>query len=302
MRVLVTGASGHIGSAVVPELQSHGHSVVALARSGSAADALSDLGVEVVQGDLDDPAGLGAIAAQADGVIHLAFRHDLMREGDLETPSAIDLRAIEAMGEALAGSGKPLVTTNGTPALTFAGIVDRDATERDVLNGVPRADSENATIALADRGVRSSLVRLAPAVHSDLDRHGFVPGLIQIARERGVSGYVGDGANRWPAVNTRDAAVLFRLALESARPGTRLHAVAEVLPVREVAEAIARRLGLPTESVAAEQTAEHFGFLAFAVGLDNPVSSALTREWLSWAPTHPTVIADIEQGHYFDER
>ena len=220
MRVFVTGASGHIGSAVVPELADAGHHVVGLARSDRSAASLAQAGAEVHRGDLDDLDGLRTAATAADGVIHLAFNHEAMRSGDFGAAVESDARAIEAIGAALEGSGKPFVSTSGTLSLTMAGINDRPGTEHDVVaEGGPRADAENTVIGLAERGVRSSVVRLPPLVHSNLDHHGFGPGLIAIARTTGVSGYPGDGSNRWPAVHTLDAARAYRLALEDAPAG-----------------------------------------------------------------------------------
>jgi nucleoside-diphosphate-sugar epimerase len=300
MHVLVTGASGHIGSAVVPELLQAGHRVTGLARSDGAAEALEAAGAEVRRGDLDDLNGLREAAAAADGVIHLAFKHDLMRTGDYAGAIGADLKAIEAIGAALEGSEKPFVGTGGTLMLAFAGINARPGTEEDALDGGGRADAENMLAALADRGVRSSVVRLAPLVHSSLDHHGFAPTLIAIAREKGVSGYVGDGSNRWPALHTLDAATLYRLALERAEAGSRLHGVEdEGVPFREIAEAIGRQLDLPTTSIPAEDAGEHFSYLGAFVAADNPTSNALTRKWLGWEPTHAGLIEDLESGHYF---
>jgi nucleoside-diphosphate-sugar epimerase len=300
MRVFVTGASGHIGSAVVPELLNAGHEVVGLARSDASAEALEAAGAEVRRGDLEDVDGLAEAAAASDGVIHLAYRHELMRTGEMERATADDRRAIEAIGDALDGSGKPFVGTSGTLLLAVAGINDRAGTEEDAVEGPGRVANENALIALADRQVRSSVVRLTPTVHSSLDKHGFVSGLIGMAREHGVSGYLGDGENRWPAVHTLDAAHLYRLALERAKPGTRLHAVAdEGVPFREIAAAIGRGLDVPVESFDPDTAAERFSYLAGFVGLDGPASSALTREWLRWEPTHASLIPDIDEGHYF---
>jgi nucleoside-diphosphate-sugar epimerase len=301
MRVFVTGASGHIGSALVPELLAAGHQVVGLARSDSSADALTAAGAEVRRGDLDDLDGLRDTAAGADGVIHLAYKHDAMQSGDLVGAHGADMRAIEAIGAALEGSNKPLVGTSGTLMLSFAGPIGRPATEEDVLKEGGRIDAENAVVALAEAGVRSSVVRLPPIVHSTLDRTGFAPTLIGIAREKGVSGYVGDGSNHWPAVHTLDAARVYRLALEEAAAGSRLHAVADQgVPFRDIAAAIGRGLELPSASIAAEDAAGHFSFLGGFVGLDNPASSELTRRLLNWQPTHPGLVDDLDAGHYFE--
>ena len=302
MRVFVTGASGHIGSAVVPELLAAGHQVVGLARSDGSARTLQAAGAEVQRGDLDDVAGLREAAAAADGVIHLAFKHEAMRTGDFNGAVAADMSAQEAIGSALEGTDKPFVSTSGTLVLAMAGITGRPGTERDVVGSGARIDAENMVIGLAERGVRSSVVRLPPLVHSDLDHHGFGPSLIGMARQRGVSGYAGDGSNRWPAVHTRDAARAYRLALESAPAGTRIHAVADAgVPFREIAEVIGRQLGVPTTSIPAEELAEHFSFLGGFVTLDNPVSAELTRQLLGWEPTHVGLIEDLEDRHYFTE-
>lgn len=300
MRVLVTGASGHIGSAVARELLEAGHTVVGLARSERSAAALDAAGVEVLRGDLDDVEGLASAAAASDGVIHLAFKHEAMFAGDYAGAIGADLRAVAAIGDALAGTGKPLIGTAGSLSLGLAGITDRAATEADVLDDGPRIEAENAVIGLADRGVRSAVIRLAPLVHSTLDTEGFGPTLIRLAREQGAATYVGAGQNRWPAVHTLDAARLYRLALEAAPAGSRLHGVAdEGVAFRQIAEIIGRGLGVPTTSVAPEQAAERLSFLAAFAQVDNPVSSVGTRELLGWKPTHPGLIADLEQGHYF---
>ena len=299
MQVFVTGASGHIGSALIPDLLHHGHEVVGLARSGGSAAAVEALGATVRRGSLDDLDVLREAATASDGVIHLAFKHEEMRSGDFEGAIATDQRALGVIGEALAGSGKPLVGTSGTLMLTFNGL-ERTGTESDVVEAGPRVDAENAVIALADRGVRSSIVRLPPIVHSSLDHHGFLPGLIGFARRNGVAGYVGDGANRWPAVHTLDAARVYRLALESAPAGSRLHAVADQgIPFRTLAEAIGRHLDVPAVAVPPEELGDYFDFLIFFVSLDNPASSLRTQRALDWHPTHPGLIDDLDEGHYF---
>ncbi|MGV9834729.1 SDR family oxidoreductase [Nocardia niigatensis] len=301
MRVFVTGASGHLGSAVVPALRAAGHQIVGLARSDAAAAALQARGVEVVRGSLTDLELLAAAAAAADGVVHLAYDHEAMVSGDITGAAATDLRVAEAIGDALAGSGKPFTAASGTLLLASLGL-NRPGLETDVAaESSPRVATENLIIGLAERGVRSSMVRLPPIVHSHLDHHGFAHVLIGIARRTGVAGYLGDGANRWPACHTLDAAELFRLAVESAPAGTRLHAVGdEGIPFREIAETIGRRLGLPAAPIEPDQAAEHFGFLSFIAGADNPTDNSLTREAMSWKPTHPGLLEDLEEGHYFD--
>lgn len=300
MRVFITGASGHVGSAVVPELLSAGHEVIGLARSDASAAALEAAGAQVQRGNLDEPEVLAEAAAAADGVIHLAFKHENMIAGDFLGAADADVRVVRAFGEALAGSGKPLVGTSGTGLLAALG---RTGTEADSLPAGPRIDSENEVIGFAERGIRSSVVRLPPTVHSTLDRQGFVPILIATAREKGVSAYVGEGANRWPAGHTLDAANLYRLALESAPAGTRLHAVGdEGIPLRRIAEVIGRHLDVPVVSIGAEDAPAHFGFLAPMVQLDNPTTAEATTSLLGWKPLHPNLIEDLEEGHYFTGR
>jgi nucleoside-diphosphate-sugar epimerase len=297
MRIFVTGASGHIGSAVIPELLAAGHRVVGLARSDAAAAALSAQGAAVWRGDLDDLDGLRRAAAEADGVIHLAFKHDVALSGNFEGAIAAELRAVEAMAASL--EGKPFVTTSGT--LTLAHTVEgRLGTEQDPGAG-PRVASEEVAVTLGKRGVRASAVRLSPTVHSSLDHHGFIPMLVGMARKNGFAAYVGDGANRWPAVHTLDAARLYRLALEAAPAGAKLHGVAdEGVPFRAIAEAIGRGLGLPARSVTAAEAPKYLSFLATFAQLDNPTSNAHTRELLGWQPTHPGLLADLAERHYFE--
>jgi nucleoside-diphosphate-sugar epimerase len=300
MRVFVTGASGHIGLPVVRELVGAGHEVVGLARSDDSAAKVEAAGGAVRRGDLDDLDGLRAAASEADGVIHLAFKHDLMAAGDVEGAIAADMAATQAFGDALAGTGKAFVNTSGTLMLPMAGVSGRAGTEDDRSPGGHRGDVENATLALTDRGVRSAVVRLSPFVHSDLDKHGFGPILIGFARDKGFAGYPGEGTNRLPAVHTLDAARLYRLAVESAPAGQVLHGVGdEGVPTREIAAAIGRGTGLPVRSVPQEETEDYFGYLSFGLVLDNPTSNAKTRQVLGWEPTHPGLIADYDEGHYF---
>ncbi|MER5914864.1 SDR family oxidoreductase [Streptomyces sp. NPDC001982] len=295
MRVFVTGASGFIGSAVVPELLDAGHEVVGLARSDASAEALAKAGAQVRRGDLEDLDSLRAGAADSDGVIHLAFIHDFTQ---YPRAAEIDLLAIETIGAELKGSDRPFVIASGTLGVAPG----RLATERDVPDATvsPRITAATTTLALAEQGVRSSVLRLAPSVHSEL-KTGFVGYLVDLARQKGVAGYVGDGANRWNAVHQLDAARLFRLALEKAPAGSVLHGVGEEgVPLREVAEVIGRRLGVPTGSIAPEDAIEHFAWMGTFIGLDAPASNQLTRELLGWEPTHLTLLEDLEQGHYFD--
>jgi nucleoside-diphosphate-sugar epimerase len=300
MRVFVTGASGHIGLPVTEELVAAGHEVVGLARSDASAAKVEAAGAAVRRGDLDDLDGLAAAAREADGVIHLAFKHDLMATGEMEGAIAADMAATQAFGNALAGTDKAFVNTSGTLMLAMMNL-GRTGTEDDRSPGGHRADVENATLGLAGRGVRSAVVRLSPLVHSDLDKHGFGPSLIGIARERGFAGYPGEGANRWPAVHTRDAARLYRLAVESAPAGQILHGVAdEGVPLREIAAAIGRGTGLEVRSVPEGEIPGYFSLLAGFITLDDPTSSERTRELLGWEPTHPGLIADYDAGHYFE--
>ena len=294
MRVFVTGASGFIGSAIIPELVKAGHEMIGLARSDTAAKAVIATGAEVHRGDLEDLESLRSGAAKSDGVIHCGFNHDFSK---YQANCEADRQAIEAIGSVLAGSNRPLLVSSGTALITPG----RLGTEADAFTPMhPRAASEVATDAVAARGVRASVVRLAPSVH-DPNKHGLVTMMIALAREKKISAYVGDGLNRWPAVHRLDAAHLYCLALEKGSAGTRYHAVAEEgVPLREIAEMIGRRLNIPVVSKSPEEAANHFGFLGFFVGVDSPASSAQTRERLGWRPTHPGLIHDIEHASEFE--
>ncbi len=307
MRIFVTGASGWIGSAVVPELIDSGHRVVGLARSEAAVAALITAGAEVHRGTLDDLDSLRDAAAASDGVVHLAFKHDLAFTGDFQGAADADRRAVEIFGDALAGSDRPLIIASGTLGL----VSGRLSTEADGHEQSPafsamgvgprtRLATAEFVLALADRGVRSSVVRLPPTVHGKGDT-GFVATLVAIARAKGVAGYIGDGLNRWPATHVLDAAQLFRLAVEKAPAGSTLHSIAdEGVPIRDIAAVFARHLDVPLAAISVEDAAEHFTWLAGFLGLDSPASSALTRELMGWQPTHVGLIDDLDQGHYFD--
>ncbi|MGI5441451.1 SDR family oxidoreductase [Streptomyces shenzhenensis] len=300
MRIFVTGASGWIGSALVPELIGAGHQVVGLARSDASAAALTAAGAETVRGTIDDLDVLASAAAASDGVVHLAFKHDIAFSGDFQGASDADRRAADTLGDALAGTDRPFVLASGLAGLKPGQV----ATERDMPTGdgsqaAARAATATAVLGLASRGVRSSVVRLSPTCHGDGDK-GFMATLVAIARATGVSGYLGDGANRWPAVHRLDAARLFRLAVEKAPAGTVLHGAAEEgVAIRDVAEVIGRHLEVPVAAVAPEAAAEHFAWLGGFLGLDAPTSSTLTRELLGWQPTHPGLLDDLDKGHYF---
>jgi nucleoside-diphosphate-sugar epimerase len=304
MRIFVTGASGWIGSAVVPELLGAGHEVVGLARSEASAQRLEAAGADVFRGDVDDPAGLAEAAAASDGVIHLAFQHEVAFSGGFAIAAAADRRAVEAMGAALVDSDRPFVLASGMLGLSTG----RVATENDGM--VPSAEvranpagrrlaTALFTLSLAGTGVRSSVLRFPPTVHGDGD-HGFVATLVDVARHQGVAGYVGDGTNRWPAVHRSDAARLARLAVEAAPAGSVLHAVGdEGVAFRDIAEVMGRHLGIPTASITPAEAAGHFRHLGHFVALDSPASSAITEELLGWEPTGPGLLDDLEQDHYY---
>jgi nucleoside-diphosphate-sugar epimerase len=290
MRVFVTGASGHIGSAVVPELIKAGHEVTGLARSDASADAVQAVGAAVRRGDLSDLDGLRVAAADHDAVIHLAFDHVTMLT-DFAAAAAADLDVVRAFGDALAGTGKTLFGIGMAPT----GDPERDA----VINANPRSVVAREIVALGQRDVRTILVAVPPVTHSERDRIGFVPNLIRIARDTGESGYAGAGANHWPAVHTLDLAVLFRLALDKAPAGTQVFGAAEAgIEVRQIAEVIARHLGIPAVSIPDDEVADHFQGFQF-VTLDVTMPTAPSRDLLGWEPTHPGLIADLDEGHYF---
>lgn len=308
MRIFVTGASGWIGSAVVPELIGAGHQVVALARSDASASTLTTAGAEVTRGTLDELDVLRRAATDSDGVIHLAFKHELAFSGDFESAAAADRLAVEMFGDALAGTDKPFVLASGLLGLTPG----RTATEDDGHDAAPqtahiapgpseRLATAEIALSFASRGVRSSVLRLPPTVHGDGDK-GFMAMIVGLARVAGTSGYTGDGSNRWPAVHRTDAARLFRFAIEVAPAGTTLHAVAdEGVPGLAIAEVIGRHLDLPVVAVAPEDADNQFFWLANFLSMDSPASSAVTRSLLGWKPTGPGLIEDLELGHYFDD-
>jgi nucleoside-diphosphate-sugar epimerase len=308
MRVFVTGGTGHSGSYIIPELVAAGHEVTGLARSDTAAAALSALGAKVRLGDLEDLDGLKEAAADSDGVIHVAHRQDLLPSGGIDAVAAAELPVVHAYGEALAETGKPLVAAG---SMASPGNLGRPASEEDPA--LPSGDEykgtlrvrnvvETAVVGLAERGVRSSIVRLPTIAHSMTDRAGFLPLLIALAQEKGFAAYPGDGANLWGAVHIRDVASLFRLALEKGPAGRYWHAIEDGgIPFREIAEAIGSRLRLPVVSVPVDvmMLPGHFGLLANLVTMDLPATNLITRQTLGWEPAQPRLLADLDNGHYF---
>jgi nucleoside-diphosphate-sugar epimerase len=294
MKVFVTGATGFVGSAIVQELIGTGHQVVGLARSDAAAKSLIAAGAQVHRGQLEDLESLRSGAAMSDGVIHTGFIHDFTNYA----PAAeTDRRAVERLGTALAGTNRPLLVTSGTLLVHRQGPL---AVEDDAPNSSFPRKSEEAALSAASQGARVAILRLPPSVHGDGD-HGFVPTLIRIAREKGVSAYVGDGLNRWPALHRLDAAHLYRLALEKGSSGARYYGIAdEGVPFREIAGVIGRRLNLPVVSKSPGEGPDHFGWLAHFVGIDCPASSQRTQEVLGWQFSQPGLIADLENGRYFE--
>lgn len=298
MRIFVTGGSGFIGSAVVPELITAGHRVVAIARSDAAAAALRQAGAEVKSGTLHDLEVLRGAAAESDAVIHLAFIHDFTSFG---ASVQADRDAIEAIGGALEGSNRVFTIASGILGVRPGELAtELDGSDAGESFASPRHANAQATLAFASRGVRASVVRLAPTVHGAGD-HGFIATLVRVARERGVSGYIGDGAQRWPAVHRSDAARLFRLAIEKRASSVALHGIAEEgIRIKDIAEAIGRKLDVPVRSIAPEAASAHFGWIAAMLALDAPAANARTRELLGWEPSGPTLLEDIQQGHYTD--
>jgi len=295
MRVFVTGATGWVGSAVVEELRGAGHSVAGLARSDDAAAALTSAGVAVHRGSLEDLESLRAGAAASDAVIHTAFNHDFSRFAE---NGAAERSAIDALGSALAGTGRPLIVTSGVALIAPGRVVTEDDVRDPNAVPFPR-DPESVAAAAAARGVRVSVIRLAPSVHGKGD-HGFVPIVIGLAREHGVSAYVGDGNNRWPGVHRRDAARLYRLALERSAEHAVYHAVAdEGVPFREIAGVIGRRLNLPVVSISGDDVDAHFGWFTRFAQIDAGASSAKTRQSLAWHPTEPALLDDLDSAAYF---
>jgi len=298
MKVFVTGATGFIGTAIVQELLNAGHQVLGLARSDASASALITAGAEVQRGDLQDLESIRSGAAASDGVIHAGFIHDFSRFKEV---CEVDRLAIETIGSTLAGSNSPFVVTSGTALVRQGSLATEEMASNHDINRFPRV-SETAGLAFASKGVRTTAIRLSPSVHGEGDHHGFVPILVNTARQKGVVAYIGDGQNRWNAVHRLDAVHLFRLALESGEAGARYHAVGdEAITVKAISEVIGQHLSLPVVSISQEEAAAHFGWFAAMVALDCPASSKLTQERLPWHPAHPTLSEDLASGIYFNQ-
>jgi nucleoside-diphosphate-sugar epimerase len=296
MKVFVTGATGFIGTAIVKELTGAGHQVLGLARSDASAKALIAAGAEIQRGDLEDLESLRSGASVADGVIHAGFIHDFSRFAEV---CEIDRIAIETIGDVLAGSNKPFIVTSGTALVKPGVLATEDMDSQHDKSKFPRV-SESAGLKFADQGVRAMAIRLSPSVHGEGDHHGFVPILVGTARQKGVAAYIGDGQNRWNAVNRLDAARLYRLALEQGEAGARYHAVGdEAISLKTITEAIGKHLNLPVVTISAEEAPAHFGWFANFAAIDCPASSKFTQQQLNWQPTHPSLADDLASGIYF---
>ena len=295
MRVFLTGGSGFIGSVIIPELIGAGHQVLALARSDEAAEKLKSSGVDVLRGSLDDLDTLKRGASESDGVIHCAFVHDF---SDYHGSVKKDRVAIEAIATVLEGTYRPFIITSGTLGLPPSEVITEEAVADPNSPLSARNLTENYVVELASKGVRSIVIRLPPSVHGKGD-HGFIPMLIDVARKKGVSAYVGDGKNRWPSAHRLDVAKLYRLALEKGKAGAKYHGVSDHLtPLHEIAEVIGKHLNIPVVSKTQSEAGEHFGFLGLVLGIDNPVSSKLTQEELGWKPTQPVLLLDVAENYF----
>ena len=296
MKVFVTGATGFIGTAIVQELVKAGHQVTGLARSDASSEKLKAAGAAAQYGDLEDLDSLRRGAAASDGVIHAGFIHDFSRFAEV---CEVDRVAIETIGSTLAGSGRPFIVTSGTAMVKPGALATEDMASQHDVAKYPRV-SESAMDAFTLQGVRTAAIRLSPSVHGEGDRHGFVPMLVNIARQKGVVAYIGDGQNCWNAVHRLDAAHLFRLALENGKAGMKYHAVGdESITVKSISEVIAQHLNLPMISITPEEAAAHFGAFAMMASFDCPASSKITQERLNWHPSHPGLLEDLASGIYF---